>query len=444
MESPVPFNIFLLGIGPSVNASIILTLWSVLPVLPGYGELQQLRQRGTEGMELFRQYIQVLAVFFAIPMGASKALELLPLKAVTGELAKAGTGFGASCMRFLSITDTAATLVAGAVLLRWLTDHVEHWGLGDGITLVICTSITARYLAGLPKLLSGISSSPAPIWQIAAMFLGLAAIIFAGMYLSQLERRHPIVHYRPRPSAKQDQLSQTRDQYLQQLLDNASRKKSGGSLQPETQHMSQVQQHTEQHQGSHVSSPLAEKPASTDYLPLRLLPNGMSPLLMASFYLSIIPRMTSTLLGWMGLGKLATAVNAIYNPSIQPFMVAASVMLMTNVQLQSNTKETAEWLLMSDLGLKGVVPGAATAKFLDRQQALMRAIGSVALAGMTLAAHALDNMSASILGMPLGCMSLLLMASFMSSAQRQVSTLLKLPRTQVALERELLLTQQYC
>lgn len=61
--------------------------------------------------------------------------------------------------------------------------------------------VPAGYLAAWPSLLSGIRTSTAPTWQIGVLVLGLAAIIFVGLYLSQLERRHPIVHYRPRPSA---------------------------------------------------------------------------------------------------------------------------------------------------------------------------------------------------------------------------------------------------
>lgn len=48
------------------------------------------------------------------------------------------------------------------------------------------------------------------------------------------------------------------------------------------------------------------------------------------------------------------------------------------------TRSAVIVFLQSDLGLKGVVPGAATARFLDRQQALMRFIGAVALAGASI------------------------------------------------------------
>lgn len=77
-------------------------------------------------------------------------------------------------------------------------------------------------------------------------------------------------------------------------------------------------------------------------------------------------------------------------------------------------------MLQSDIGIRGQVPGAPTARFLDRQQALMRGLGATALAAMTLLTHALDQLCDMHLGAPLGCTSLLLIASFLASVQRQV------------------------
>ena len=48
LESRVPFNILRLGIGPTINAGIVLTLWSCLPPLPGYAHFKKLRQQGQE------------------------------------------------------------------------------------------------------------------------------------------------------------------------------------------------------------------------------------------------------------------------------------------------------------------------------------------------------------------------------------------------------------
>ena len=49
MESPVPLNIFMLGIGPTINAGIVLNFWQALPFVPGHKHFKKLRKQGQEG-----------------------------------------------------------------------------------------------------------------------------------------------------------------------------------------------------------------------------------------------------------------------------------------------------------------------------------------------------------------------------------------------------------
>jgi preprotein translocase subunit SecY len=37
--------------------------------------------------------------------------------------------------------DKTATLAAGAVLLQFIAEQVEEWGLGDGVSMIICLSV---------------------------------------------------------------------------------------------------------------------------------------------------------------------------------------------------------------------------------------------------------------------------------------------------------------
>lgn len=49
--------------------------------------------------------------------------------------------------------------------------------------------------------------------------------------------------------------------------------------------------------------------------------------------------------GWAGLGQAASTLDLIYHPSIAPLVMAVWVFASNLVQLQSNTKEMAEWLV---------------------------------------------------------------------------------------------------
>ena len=58
--------------------------------------------------------------------------------------------------------------------------------------------VCAGYLALLPMLRGCIARKGAPVWQLVLVILGVCAIIYAGLYLSQVERRFRIVHFRKR------------------------------------------------------------------------------------------------------------------------------------------------------------------------------------------------------------------------------------------------------
>ena len=39
------------------------------------------------------------------------------------------------------VTKTAVFVFLGFQVIRWLADQVQHWGLGDGYSLIICVAI---------------------------------------------------------------------------------------------------------------------------------------------------------------------------------------------------------------------------------------------------------------------------------------------------------------
>ena len=87
---------------------------------------------------MIKMYTQVGSLLFAIFLGAKRAVELRPHAIVA-------RGF---------LTHTMVTLVAGAMLLRFVCDQNEDHGLGDGISLLICAGMAAG--AVLSTLLSAI------------------------------------------------------------------------------------------------------------------------------------------------------------------------------------------------------------------------------------------------------------------------------------------------
>jgi preprotein translocase subunit SecY len=121
-------SIFALGIMPYISASIILQMGThVIPTL------QQLRKEGESGRRKITQYTRygtvVLASFQAIAMAGAFQTQ--------GVVLVPGTGF---------IMTAAITLVTGTMFLMWLGEQITERGIGNGISMIILSSI----LSGLP------------------------------------------------------------------------------------------------------------------------------------------------------------------------------------------------------------------------------------------------------------------------------------------------------
>lgn len=80
------------------------------------------------------------------------------------------------------------------------------------------------------------------------------------------------------------------------------------------------------------------------------------------------------------------------------------------------------WAPQVEAGVRGMSPGPSTEAFLLRQAQLTRFWGCLALAGLAVAAQFLDRACTVLLGAPLGCQSVLLLAGFLIALERQAST----------------------
>lgn len=73
-----------------------------------------------------------------------------------------------------------------------------------------------------------------------------------------------------------------------------------------------------------------------------------------------------------------------------------------------------------DAGVRGVSPGPFTEDFLVEQQALMRFLGGLAVAGLSVAANLFDAACTRHLGASLDAICLIMITGFITTALRQV------------------------
>jgi preprotein translocase subunit SecY len=182
-------SVFALGIMPYITASIILQLLTV--VIP---RLESLRKEGQSGQAKITQYTRYLTL----------GLGILQASAFVA-LTRSGTlfGSGTNCDQttssqaiiptvkgipdWLTLAVLVMTMTAGTGVIMWLGEMVTDRGIGNGMSVLIFTSIAAR----LPSEGSQIQQSIG--WGLFAIVLVIGvAIITAVVFIEQAQRRIPV------------------------------------------------------------------------------------------------------------------------------------------------------------------------------------------------------------------------------------------------------------
>lgn len=138
------FSIMLIGLGPYINASIIMQL--LTQAIP---KLETLNKEGEFGRKKINQYTRIITFPLAIVQSVG-ALFLVRQQAQQ----ISGIDILANAEASTWILMVAA-LTGGAMLLMWMGELVTEQGVGNGISLLI----TAGIVAGLPSTIASITTS---------------------------------------------------------------------------------------------------------------------------------------------------------------------------------------------------------------------------------------------------------------------------------------------
>jgi preprotein translocase subunit SecY len=170
-------SVFALGIMPYITASIIIQLLVV--VIPRF---EQLKKEGQSGQQKLTQYSRYLTIGLAI-LQSTGFIAL----ARSGQLFPDCNGSILYHQDMWSLTTMVITMTAGTGVIMWLGELITDRGVGNGMSVLMFTSIAAR-----------IPSEGHVILQNAGAFvftliclLGLA-IIVAVVFVEQAQRRIPV------------------------------------------------------------------------------------------------------------------------------------------------------------------------------------------------------------------------------------------------------------
>lgn len=170
-------TLFAMGIGPYINASIIIQLLTV-----GIPALERLSKQGEEGRKKIAQITRYVTIVLAvaqaigITIGFSGNIEFDQL-------------FGEN-LRWLGYIALVIIYTAGASLTMWIGERITDYGVSNGISLLIFTGIICS--AGQAMMGIFMGEITTAIWTII-VFIVAAILIFAAVVtVNDAERKIPV------------------------------------------------------------------------------------------------------------------------------------------------------------------------------------------------------------------------------------------------------------
>lgn len=126
------FSIVLMGLGPYINASIIVQL--LTQIVP---KLKELQKEGERTRQRINQYTRLLALPLAIAQSIGTIFFIKRLSVQIGQT----DIIGSPSLQQWAIMITVIT--AGSVLLMWLGELISEKGIGNGISILIFAGIVS-------------------------------------------------------------------------------------------------------------------------------------------------------------------------------------------------------------------------------------------------------------------------------------------------------------
>ena len=341
------FSIMLVGLGPYINASIIMQL--LTKAIP---KLEKLNKEGEYGRKKIQQWTRIIT----LPLAMIQSVGTIFL---VRQYAQGAGGLG-DIVSHASLGQWAlmvAALTGASMLLMWLGELITEEGIGNGISLIITIGIVSR----LPSIIGGLISSVIAkdthfkifghfnlpinsnaLWITLAIAGATILTTLFVVYLNEAQRKITI-------------------NYAKRL------------------------------QGNRVYGGV------TTVLPIRLITAGVVPIIFALAFLSLpefigklltqsggdkFQKLGENLTTWFATPTSQTLSSGNWTAWIYPIVYFGLVFMFTffYTSVVFNSKEIAENLQKQGGFIDGVRPGLQTEKYLTRVVNRLTLFGALALA----------------------------------------------------------------
>ena len=175
-------TIFALSIQPYINASIIIQLLCI--AIPALERLQ--KEGGEEGRKKIASITRYATVIIGLIQGFAYYMMLH----------NASTGFQIMNPDFVNNIWAAIVIIltftSGSALIMWLGEQITEFGIGNGISIILFTSIVARFPSDVAQQIQNVRNGSLPWWLLVLTYLGGLLLIVLIVLVNDAERRIPV------------------------------------------------------------------------------------------------------------------------------------------------------------------------------------------------------------------------------------------------------------
>lgn len=175
------FSIIMMGVGPYINASIIMQL--LTQAVPKF---EALSKEGEAGRQKINQYTRLLT----LPLAMLQSIGMVFLIRTTSrQIAQTDLiGHLNPFQWFLII----ATITGGSMLLMWIGEIITDKGVGNGISLIILAGIIARLPTTIGQFTALASGGAAQVFTLIGYAIAALAVIYFIVILNEGQRNIPV------------------------------------------------------------------------------------------------------------------------------------------------------------------------------------------------------------------------------------------------------------
>ena len=345
-------SIFALNVVPYISSAIIMQLFSnSIPYLI------ELKKDGQAGRNKITQYTRYGTAVLALIQASALAVTL----SASGLAYVPGTAFFVSAV---------FSVVAGTMFLMWLGEQVSERGIGNGISIIIATSILTGIPGAIGQALEQSRQGDLSILLLIGIGLLSMAVIAVVVFIERGQRRITV---------------------------NYAQRQQGRRLM--------------QAQASH--------------LPFKVNMAGVIPAIFASTFL-LFPASLSTWFGEYESLSFLQSFSLALNPG-QPLYILVFAGLIISfcfiwLALTFNTKDVSDNLKSSGAYIAGIRPGEQTANYIDSVLARLTVFGAIYLTLICLLPLALINFAGISPTISVGGTSVLIIVVVLMDFMAQVQS----------------------